>query len=205
MNVIIDYGTGNLGSILNMIKKVGGRAIISGNAAEIEQAEKLILPGVGAFDKGMSLLKERNLVELLNYKVLEEKVPILGICLGVQLMTKSSEEGEAEGLKWIDAETVKFNNKKAEKPVKVPHMGWNLVNPRKESRLFHEMHEDPRFYFVHSYHLKCNDDSDILTETHYGYPFVSAIERGNIMGVQFHPEKSHKYGIRLFDNFMNYF
>jgi glutamine amidotransferase len=202
MIVIIDYGMGNIGSLQNMIKKAGGTSTISSNARDIENAEKLILPGVGAFDNGMINLQKLGLIDVLNKKVVVEKTPILGVCLGMQLLTKSSEEGVLSGLGWLNAKTVKFKFTGDSKKLKLPHMGWNTITIRKESLLFNGMYEDARFYFVHSYHLVCEDESDILTTTNYGYDFVSAVEKGNIFGVQFHPEKSHKYGLKLIKNFL---
>ena len=202
MIVIIDYGMGNIGSLQNMIKKAGGTSTISSNARDIENAEKLILPGVGAFDNGMTNLQKLGLINVLNKKAVVEKTPILGVCLGMQLLTKSSEEGVLSGLGWLNAKTVKFKFTGDSKKLKLPHMGWNTITIRKESLLFNGMYEDARFYFVHSYHLVCEDESDILTTTNYGYDFVSAVEKGNIFGVQFHPEKSHKYGLKLIKNFL---
>jgi len=202
MIVIIDYDMGNIGSLQNMIKKAGGTSTISSNARDIENAEKLILPGVGAFDNGMKNLQKLGLIDVLNKKVVVEKTPILGVCLGMQLLTKSSEEGVLSGLGWLNAKTVKFRLIGDSKKLKLPHMGWNTVIIRKESLLFNGMYEDARFYFVHSYHLVCEDESDILTTTNYGYDFVSAVEKGNIFGAQFHPEKSHKYGLKLIKNFL---
>lgn len=204
MITIVDYGAGNIGSIQNMIRKIGGMAIVSSKEEDILNAEKLILPGVGSFDYGMRQLNESGLISALNKKVLEEKVPILGICLGVQLFTKGSEEGDLPGLSWFDAETVKFNIP-SEQKLKVPHMGWNEIVKKKDSMLLEDMYSDPRFYFVHTYHLKCNILSDVLTETIYGYNFVSALEKENIVGVQFHPEKSHKFGMKIFNNFIKNF
>jgi glutamine amidotransferase len=202
MIVVIDYGVGNLGSIMNMLKKVGAKAISSSNIFDIEKAEKLILPGVGAFDSGMKNLSDWGLIPVLNRKVIENKTPILGICLGMQLLTKRSEEGNLAGLGWIDAETVKFkfDDMQAVKN-KIPHMGWNTVEIMQKSWLFDDVYPEPRFYFVHSYHVRCNRGEDILTRTFYGYYFVSSIIRENIAGVQFHPEKSHKFGMELLSNF----
>lgn len=200
MIIIIDYGMGNLGSILNMLKKIGASAIVSSSLEEIRKAEKLILPGVGAFDNGMKNLNDRGLTVVLREQVIEKGKPILGICLGMQLLTKRSEEGRTEGLGWIDAETVRFRFGEAQEGLKIPHMGWNTVNVMKESPLFKDMSEDPRFYFVHSYHVVCNDPGDVLTTTYYGYDFTSSVQRENMTGVQFHPEKSHKFGMRLLEN-----
>jgi glutamine amidotransferase len=202
MIVVIDYGMGNLGSIMNMLKKVEAKAICSSNIADIEKAEKLILPGIGSFDAGMKNLSDFGLIPVLNHKVIENKTPILSICLGMQLLTKRSEEGDLPGLGWIDAETVRF--KFDDIPGvrnKVPHMGWNNIEIVKKSGLFDEMFPEPRFYFVHSYHVRCNNETDILTRTFYGYDFVSSLLRNNIAGVQFHPEKSHKFGMKLLSNF----
>jgi glutamine amidotransferase len=201
MITIIDYGAGNLGSIQNMIRKIGFKSKISSNKEDILNAEKLILPGVGSFDFGMNQLNKSGLIDILNLKVLEEKIPILGICLGVQLFTNQSEEGDLKGLSWFNAETVKFNFNESNK-LKIPHMGWNEVIKIKDSRLLEDMSLECRYYFVHSYHLKCNDPKDALLETNYGYNFVSAIEKNNIVGVQFHPEKSHKFGMKILNNFI---
>jgi glutamine amidotransferase len=201
MIVIIDYGMGNLGSIKNMLKRIGAPAVISGNLQEIADADKLILPGIGAFDNGMQRLSELGLVSVLNQKVLTDGVPTLGICLGMQLMTRGSEEGRLSGLGWFEADTVRFNFGSNEQGLKIPHMGWNSVHSLKASLLLDEMHEDPRFYFVHSYHAVCQRQEDVMLQATYGYEFVAGFERANIAGVQFHPEKSHKYGMKLLENF----
>lgn len=203
MLVVIDYLMGNLGSITNMLKKIGAKVTISSSPADIEQADKLILPGVGTFDCGMKKLHELGLVPVLKHKVIENKTPILGICLGMQLFSKRSGEGKMPGLGWLDAETIRFKFADAQFVPKVPHMGWNTVSIMRRSSLFDNMYAESRFYFLHSYHVVCNDDADILTKTHHGYDFVSSIMRGNISGVQFHPEKSHKFGMRLLENFVH--
>ncbi len=201
MIVIIDYSMGNPGSILNMLKKIGAQGVISGDPEEITRADKLILPGVGAFDEGMKNLNKAGIRDALEKKVLGENAPILGICLGIQLFTKRSEEGKDSGLGWIDAETIRFRFDPMTTQLKIPHMGWNTVKLLKDSYLFQDMYDNPRFYFVHSYHLVCANPEDVLTTTHHAYEFVSGIQRGNITGLQFHPEKSHKFGIRLLTNF----
>lgn len=201
MIVIVNYGVGNLGSIQNMIKKAGVKAEISSDEKVIEQADKLILPGVGAFDNGMQHLIDSGMIPLLNKKVLEEKVPILGICLGMQLMTNMSEEGKLKGLGWIDADVIKFKFEPGSK-LKIPHMGWNLIYPKKEHYLFDDMYKEPRFYFVHGYYVKNNMTENILAQTHFGSDFTSAIVKDNITGTQFHPEKSHKFGLKLMQNFI---
>ena len=200
MITIIDYKTGNLGSIQNMLKKIRIESLITSDADEIAKATKLIIPGVGAFDQGMNNLIELGLVDILNKKVKEEKIPVLGICLGMQLMTNRSEEGKIPGLAWIDANTTRFCFSDTSK-YKSPHMGWNFINQHKESRLFNEMYPEPRFYFVHSFFVSVSEPVDILTSTIYETEFTSSFEKGNILGVQFHPEKSHKFGMKLLKNF----
>jgi len=197
MIVIVDYGMGNLGSIQNMLRKVGADAIISKDVAIIENAERLILPGVGAFDSAMASLETSGVVPILKRKVLDDKTPLLGICLGMQLLTKRSAEGQTPGLGWVDAETLRFENG----GIKVPHMGWNTVKIEREDPLFKDMYPEPRFYFVHSYYVKCAEDDNVLTTTSYGHDFCSSLVQVNIRGVQFHPEKSHKFGMRLMKNF----
>ncbi len=202
MIVIVDYHMGNVGSIKNMIKKLGSDSVISSDPTTIRNAGKLILPGVGAFDNGMENINKLNLLDILNEKVLQKRTPILGICLGMELITKSSEEGIREGLGWIDASTVKFKFLDNVENLKVPHMGWNTIQIKKQSRILLNMRENPRFYFVHSYHPVCNNVKDVVAETTYGYPFTSIFAHKNIVGVQFHPEKSHKYGMKLLQNFI---
>jgi glutamine amidotransferase len=203
MIVIVDYGVGNLRSVYNKLKRIGYSAEISSDPSVISKADKIILPGVGHFKNGMRKLKEYGLIDLLNHRVLTEKIPVFGICLGVQLFTKRSEEGDCEGLGWIDAETVKFVIPEADKTRhKVPHIGWNSVAVLKDSVLFKNVDPEELFYFVHSYHLKCKNPSIALGTSHYTYDFVSCIEQGNILGTQFHPEKSQDAGILLFENFV---
>lgn len=203
MVTIIDYGVGNLSSIKNMLHRIGVRASITNSKEEIELAEKLILPGVGHFNYGMEQLHKSGFVEVLNKRVLKDKVPILGICLGVQLLTKGSEEGEASGLGWIDGKTIAFDKSKIGEQRKIPHMGWSEVNSYSQSKLFTNMPDDVRFYFVHSYHLQLNNPTDVMVKANYGYEFTAGIENENILGVQFHPEKSHKFGMKLLENFVN--
>jgi imidazole glycerol-phosphate synthase subunit HisH len=204
MITIIDYKTGNLGSIQNILKKIGETSVVTSDPQVIANATKLILPGVGSFDTGMSNLKNLDLIGVLNQKALEEKVPVLGICLGMQLISKGSEEGILQGLGWIDAQTVRFNFIDTI-TYKIPHMGWNFVRKEKDSLLFTDMYPDARFYFVHSYYFKPNSDLDSLTTTEYEIRFTSAVEKGNVLGVQFHPEKSHKFGMKLLKNFVDFY
>jgi glutamine amidotransferase len=204
MIVVVDSGMGNLGSILNMLKKIGIEARLSADAADVGRAEKLILPGIGAFDVGMRSLAGRGLIEPLNERVLAARVPVLGICLGMQLLAMTSEEGQLPGLGWLRAETRRFRFNGGE-PLRVPHMGWNAVRATGRHALFEGLEDEPRFYFVHSYHLACHDIDDVAGVTHYGYDFPAAVARGNIMGTQFHPEKSHRFGMQLLKNFATRF
>jgi glutamine amidotransferase len=183
-----------------MLKKIQIPVKISSDIADIESAEKLILPGVGSFDYGMQNLDNLNLIEILNKKVVRDDTPILGICLGMQLFTKTSEEGNRKGLCWLDAETVKFSLN-SNSLLKIPHMGWETLNVKKTHFIFDDLKTDAMYYFVHSFHLMCDQETDILSTSHYGYDFVSSISIENIIGVQFHPEKSHKYGMKLLKNF----
>ena len=204
MITILNYGLGNLASIANMIKKVGGTAHITGDHNEIEKAKKLLIPGVGHFGKGMQNLKEANLIPLLKKKALEDKIPVLGICLGMQLLTSHSEEGDVDGLNFIPAQTKKFDLKDYPQ-LRVPHMGWTDVKVKSDSKLFSGMTEIPRYYFVHSYYVSCASDTNSIGKCNYGIEFDCAIANENIMGVQFHPEKSHKFGMRIFENFIRNF
>jgi imidazole glycerol-phosphate synthase subunit HisH len=196
---IIDYGLGNTGSIYNMLKKIGVKSEIVDNPVKLNDGSKYILPGVGSFDNGMKLLKNNNWIEKLNELIILKKNPILGICLGMQLMTKSSEEGIIPGLSWIDADVKKFSFK--DNNLKIPHMGWNNINPIKNNKLFYKLNNQSRFYHVHSYYVLLNDSSNEIASTNYSKEFTSSFQKDNIFGVQFHPEKSHKYGMQLLSNF----
>lgn len=202
MIVIVDYGMGNLGSVQNMFKKVGAVSKISSDLEEISQANKILLPGVGAFDIAMRKIADAGMLEVLNKKALEEKVPVMGICLGMQLLTNGSEEGQLPGLGWIPGYARHFKNR-IEYHLRVPHMGWNTVRLRQRSAILDgfEQEEEPRFYFVHSYFVRVDDENNSLMRTSYGVEFDSAIIKDNIIGAQFHPEKSHKFGMKLFRNF----
>jgi len=200
MNAIVDYGLGNLTSILNMHKRLGIDAIITSDFNELQQAHKLILPGVGHFDKGMQNLNQSGLTSLLKKLVIEEKKPILGICLGAQLMTARSEEGIEKGLGWIPADTIRFSFNENNSQ-KVPHMGWTDLVIAKSSPLWQNLPAHPRYYFVHTYHFSFVENSAITGYSFYGYEFPCAFQKENIYGVQFHPEKSHKFGMKLLENF----
>jgi glutamine amidotransferase len=202
--VIIDYGMGNVGSISNMLKYLGAKATISNDFSAIKNADKLILPGVGHFDKAMENITRHSLQGVIHEMALEKKKPFLGICLGMQLMCNSSDEGKSPGLKLVDAEVKKFNFPN-NKELKIPHMGWNYIQPKKPSNILNGLDQKSRFYFVHSYFVECAIDIDVLTETNYGNPFVSSFEQNNLIGVQFHPEKSHRFGMTLFKNFLQYY
>lgn len=203
MIVVIDNAMGNAGSVLNMIKRAGGSAIISADPAVIVQADKLLLPGVGAFDKGIAKLKNAEFFSTLQYKVLEEKTPFLGICLGMQMLFEQSEEGNLGGLGWIKGKVKRFDfNNEPLKALKIPHMGWNIVYPAKANSLLPAKEPELRYYFVHSYHVVCDDARDILAYSHYGYDFTCAVQHNNIYGAQFHPEKSHRFGMALIKNFI---
>lgn len=198
MITIVDYGMGNLGSLLNMFKRVGARAQITADTRVVEDATKLLLPGVGAFDAAMKRINDSGLREVLDRKVLVEHTPILGICLGMQLLTRSSEEGTEAGLGWIAASTRRFPSQPG---LKVPHMGWNAVVPTQSHALTDGLPPDPRFYFVHSYYVTVDDAAHSLLTTSYGLEFDAAIGSRNILGAQFHAEKSHRFGMTLLSNF----
>jgi glutamine amidotransferase len=201
MITIIDYGAGHIKSIQNMLKKLGIESEISNDARTIGKATKLILPGVGAFDYGMQQLQKSGLIDTLHKKVVEEKTPLLGICLGAQMLGNHSEEGFEKGLSWIDMDVVKFDINQLDSNLKVPHMNWNEINIKKATPLFNNLNNESRFYFVHSFHMRTNNSDDILCSSNYGYEFVSGVQKDNIWGVQFHPEKSHKFGMQLLSNF----
>lgn len=202
MIIIVDYKMGNLGSIVNMLLKIGGKSLITSDISEIDSAEKIILPGVGNFNRAIKNLHELNLVEVLNKKALHDRIPILGICLGMQLFAEKSEEGILKGLGWINAEVKKFSFDDISQTLKIPHMGWNNIKIKKDSPLFKNAGPEPRYYFVHSYHFCCRNPEDVLASTYFGYEFTSAVQNCNIMGVQFHPEKSHKFGMQVLRNFL---
>ncbi len=200
MVVIIDYGMGNLGSILNMLEYLGIDAVASRDPTAIASADRLILPGVGAFDRGMRSLRDFALIEPLREAVVERKIPLLGICLGMQLITRSSEEGTEPGLGWIEAKTIRIRPP-AGADLKVPHVGWSEVAVEHPSILFDVSQPPQRFYFTHSYHVVCDRAEDAAASCHYGISLTCAVSHGSIHGVQFHPEKSHLFGMTLLRRF----
>lgn len=207
MITIVDYGMGNLGSVANMIRKVGGEAQITGDIDTISNATKLILPGVGAFDGAMNRLHDQNLVDVLNKKALEDKIPVLGICLGMQLLTDGSDEGKRPGLGWIPGRAHSFKKAFQEKGISeeylVPHMGWNSVRIQNNCALTTDFYDEMRFYFVHSFYVKADNPENKMLEATHGISFDAALVRDNIYGMQFHPEKSHKFGFKVFQSFLN--
>ena len=200
MTGIIDYGLGNLGSIYNMLHVIGEDSIISDNPQKLHECDRLILPGVGSFDAGMKNLEEKSLINCLKKEVSEGK-SILGICLGMQLLGRKSEEGSSLGLGFIPFDTVKFSFDKTLK-LKIPHMGWDIVTFTQENKLLSEIDGRQRYYFVHSYHAKCDSERNVLMRCEYGYEFAASVVNENVYGVQFHPEKSHDFGMRLLKNFV---
>lgn len=202
MIAVIDYGVGNIGSIINMLKRVGSSAKVARDISDIEEADKIILPGVGSFDAGMQKLNSSGFVEAIKKHAVNDQKPLLGICLGMQMLGRSSEEGASSGLSLIPFENKRFHFS-ASTELKIPHMGWDLTtNIKKDDPLVHDLDAMQRYYFVHSYHAVCDSEENVLMRCEYGYSFAAAVNQGNIYGVQFHPEKSHKFGMALLNNFV---
>ena len=200
MVIIIDYGLGNRGSILNVLQRIGVAARISADPDEITSAERLILPGVGAFDTGMTNLHSRGLIEPIRRATLERGTPMLGVCLGMQLMCEGSAEGQLPGLGLVKGSCVRFDAAVSPTPIKIPHMGWAELDVARQSSLFAAA-ERPRFYFVHSYYVVCDDPAIVTATARHGVSFAAAFEQGPLLGVQFHPEKSHRFGMALMKAF----
>jgi imidazole glycerol-phosphate synthase subunit HisH len=201
MITIIDYGLGNIKAFSNVYKHLNVPYVIAKNVGEIKDAKKLILPGVGAFDHAMKLLEQSGMREKLDELVLVEKIPVIGICVGMQMLANFSDEGKLPGLGWIDASVKKFDEKSISYTTHLPHMGWNDVHPVRETKILKGLETNAKFYFLHSYYFQCNQPEDTIAFTDYGIKFSCAINKNNIYGVQFHPEKSHQYGIQLLNNF----
>lgn len=198
---VVDYGAGNIGSVINMIRKSGGQAVASGLPDELLRANKILLPGVGSFDNAMGRLRNLALIDVLRNRA-EAGVPFFGICLGMQLLSDSSEEGTLPGLGLIPGKVRRFKFDGDQTHLKIPHMGWNRVQSLREHPLCKGLEQDARFYFVHSYFYECENPEYVLFKSTHGCDFASGVQRENIMGVQFHPEKSHRYGMQLMKNFI---
>lgn len=203
MITILDYGSGNLNAIKNIYERLNIPFEFANTKEQIEKADHILLPGVGAFDETISTLQEKNFTDILNKKVLEEKTPILGICVGMQMLADSSEEGKLNGLGWIHGKVKKIDKNLIVGKPKLPHLGWNSIEIARECPLFKNVDPAVGFYFVHSYYYECADIANVICQTEYGKVFHSAVNRENIYGVQFHPEKSHDNGIELLRNFAN--
>lgn len=201
MITIINYGCGNIKAIQNVFHKLSIKTTVANNVEDLLNAEKLILPGVGAFDFAMQKLIDSGMKEKTNELVLEKEIPVLGICVGVQLMARSSEEGKMSGLGWIDMVVKKIEKSGLSESVNLPHMGWNDVFPSNSNLLFTDLEQDSKFYFLHSYYLVCNDEKQVIAKSEYAGDFTCAVNNRNVYGVQFHPEKSHHYGVKLLENF----
>ena len=198
---IVDYGAGNIASISRLISYLGSTSKSSSNPEEILSAKKIILPGVGHFDHGMNSIKSLGLDKVLHQKIIDEGIPVLGICLGMQLLCQYSEEGNEKGIGFINAKVKRFRFSQNQK-FKVPHMGWNVVYATKDNPLIPPVNEEQRFYFVHSYHVVLEDPEITIGTANYGYEFCAAFQKDNIFGVQFHPEKSHRFGMMLIKRFL---
>ncbi len=203
MITIIDYGLGNIKAFANVYKRLNTPFAIATKAGDLKLATKIILPGVGSFDHAMARLQKSGMRESLDELVLQRKLQILGICVGMQILSFSSEEGNSPGLGWFDGVVKKLDISSFIHRTCLPHMGWNIVSPLRNNKLFQDIEKDPRFYFLHSYYFQCNNNDDVLAVTDYGIQFSCAINSGNIYGVQFHPEKSHQNGIQVLKNFGN--
>lgn len=201
MITLIDYGLGNINAFVNVYKRLGIPTKIAKIVADLTDVEKIILPGVGSFDYAMTNLQNSGMRERLDQLVLQEKVPVLGICVGMQMLGNFSEEGKLEGLKWIDASSKKFDEFKIKQVTKLPHMGWNDVQLNTSNPLFNKLEKGALFYFLHSYYFECNNANDSVATSDYAGTFTCAAQYKNVYGIQFHPEKSHHYGERLLHNF----
>jgi imidazole glycerol-phosphate synthase subunit HisH len=200
MIAIVDYGLGNVTAFANVFDRIKQPYVLAKAASDLSTATRIVLPGVGSFDYAMKLLEDSGMAPELNRKVLEEKTPVLGVCVGMQMMAQASEEGSRPGLGWFDGEVKKFLETPDES-VRIPHMGWNTARTAREHPLVAGLDNDSRFYFLHSYYFECHREADVLATTEYDGKFACAVAHENILGVQFHPEKSHRWGSRLLENF----
>lgn len=198
---IVDYGLGNISAFSNMYKRMNIPTMVVRTVGELDGASKIILPGVGAFDHAMKLLSASGMRDALENLVLGEKVPLLGVCVGMQILANDSDEGKMSGLGWVPGHVCSFKDEMASAQLPTPHMGWNDVMPTESHSLFAGLEKDARFYFLHSYFFKCGQSDDVLAHSSYGLGFACAVRTGNVYGVQFHPEKSHHYGALLLKNF----
>ncbi|MCK9380227.1 MAG: imidazole glycerol phosphate synthase subunit HisH [Sulfuritalea sp.] len=201
MITIVDYGLGNVLAFMNVYSRLNIPVAVAKSADDLAKATKLILPGVGSFDHAMRQLELSGMRHAIEQLVLQKGIPVLGVCVGMQMLAKSSEEGMLAGLGWIDGKVRKFDLSTMPRGASLPHMGWNDVQPVADSGLFKGMEQDARFYFLHSYYFQCRQQADILAVTDYGDQFTCAVRRNNVYGVQFHPEKSHHFGSQLLKNF----
>ncbi|GAB1474499.1 imidazole glycerol phosphate synthase subunit HisH [Bacteroidota bacterium] len=201
MITIVDYGLGNIKAFVNVYERLNIPIKIAKTKYDLNDASKIIIPGVGAFDYAMEQLNKSGMRDELENKVIRDKVPVIGICVGMQILAKSSEEGKLPGLGWVDGKVLKFDINNIPYKTRLPHMGWNNINPIAESTLLNGFNNESRFYFLHSYYFVCNNQQDIISTTQYGIDFSSAINHNNIFGIQFHPEKSHSNGVSLLNNF----
>ncbi len=201
MITIIDYGLGNIRAFLNVYRRLNMDVKIATNAQELLGASKVILPGVGSFDHAMKQLGRSGMRETLDDLVLHQRVPILGVCVGMQMLARSSDEGTLPGLGWIEGRVKALESLVSAEKLPVPHMGWNDVRPLSSNELFYQLDSGARFYFLHSYYFHCDREEDVIAVSNYGKDFACAVNSGNIFGVQCHPEKSHQFGIRLLKNF----
>lgn len=201
MITIIDYGLGNIRAFVNVYERLNIKTKVAHNARDIAGATKIILPGVGAFDYAMAQLNASGMRDELENQVLGNKIPVVGICVGMQMLAKSSDEGNLPGLGWIDGEVKLFDSNLIPYKTRLPHMGWNNINPVNGHDLLNGLDAQSRFYFLHSYYFVCHNEKEIISTTEYGISYASAVNRKNIFGIQFHPEKSHSNGIQLLKNF----
>lgn len=203
MITIVDYGVGNIQAFVNIYKELGIPCFLAKTKEDLKNASKIILPGVGHFDFAMKKLTDSGMIEILNHKVLQEKTPVLGICVGMQMMANESEEGTSKGLEWISAKVKRIDTSKLNQNTLLPHMGWNSIHIKKDSYLFKNFQEQEDFYFLHSYFMNCEEKKHVLATVNYGEEIAVVVQKDNIYGMQCHPEKSHQIGVKFLENFAN--